>query len=356
MFCGGGIGAYGVKKAGFNIIYALDNDINAAKTYNKNINNCCVCKDIRKVDINSIPNSDIILGSPVCKPFSFAGKHKGFNDSLYGDLISYYIQIISIKRPKAFVFENVPGILSPKHKDTFLNFLYVLEKEGYKIQYRIINAAEYGVAQIRKRVIVVGTRNDIINNFIYPIPLKINKTIFDVISDLPKPSLTSNSNEDIQFSGIEKAKNHYGYGIRKDELKYVDKIPSGGNWKNLNCDDAKEFLGSAYYSGGGKTGFLRKVDIHKQAHTITSMMNGKNNAQIISNKDLYKNDAYGMPSCRRFTVRECLRLQSVGDDYILDEDISVPKQYEIVGNGIPSSLLYYIFIELKKLLSNDLNN
>lgn len=114
LFCGGGIGAVGVKCADFNIIYALDNNKYAVETYNENIENCCIQQDIRKLDISTIPDSDIILGSPVCKSFSFAGNNNGFSDEKYGDLTSYYVEIIKYKKPKALVFENVKGMISKK--------------------------------------------------------------------------------------------------------------------------------------------------------------------------------------------------------------------------------------------------
>lgn len=351
LFCGGGLGAMGVKQCGFDIIYAIDNNKHAADTYNNNVKDCCVLADIRNVDIDEIPNSDIILGSPVCKPFSFAGNNKGFEDDKYGDLVSHYIKIIKSKRPKAFVFENVKGMISNKHKPQFEAFLDDLRVEGYNIQYRVLNAYNYGIAQLRERLIVVGVRNDINKKFNYPIEEKNKVNIIDTLGNLPKPSLIMNSAKDIQYKGNVVVKNHIGYGIRKDELPFVDSIPSGGNWRNLSEDDAKKFLGKAYYSEGGRTGFLRKVDINKAAHTITSTMNGKNNSQIIDNRDLYGDNCKDMPSSRRFTVRECLRLQSVPDTYVIDDRISLIKQYEIVGNGIPSRLLYKIFKELEITLT-----
>lgn len=408
LFCGGGIGAVGVKEAGFKIIYAIDNNKYAVSTYNKNIGNHCVMQDIRKLDINTVPKSDIILGSPVCKSFSFAGNYRGFEDKKYGDLTDYYLKIVKEKLPKAIVFENVKGMVSKKHIDYFKEFLKDLEEIGYKISYKIVNAYEYGVPQLRERLIVVGIRKDLNKEFLFPkpIPIEDRMNIFDAIGDLPEPTRVMNSNKDIQYiskSTLNKT-NHTGYGLRNDEKPYIDKIPVGSNWKSLNQDDAKSFMGGALNNGGGKTGFLRKIDITKPCYTITSTMLGKNNAQIIDtvqlyehkikNQDIYcdngfsprylsrnrqkqwdepsftivsevrqlplypepKNfdirniEDYDIEPPRRFTVRECLRLQSVPDYYEIDENISLSKQYEIVGNGIPSLLLYTIFKELKTIL------
>lgn len=404
LFCGGGLGAIGVKLAGFEIIKAIDNNKYAVDTYNKNIKNCCEQIDIRKLNMENLPDCDVILGSPVCKSFSFAGNKNGFKDEKYGDLPFYFLKAIKIKRPKAFVFENVKGMVSKKNKSYFENLIDNLSELGYKIQYKILNAYYYGVPQLRERLIMVGIRNDIKNNFVYPdiINEENRMNIYDAIGDLPQPSKVMNSNKDIQYinENIQCCPNHIGYGVRNDEKPYINKIQSGGNWRSLNKEEAIAFLGKAYFNNGGRTGFLRKVDVNKPAFTITSTMNGKNNAQILDSNDLIKNqdiymdtgyssrylsrnrqkqwdepsytvvsvarqlplypepinydirkkDEYDIAPPRRFTVRECLRLQSVPDWYIIDEQIPLAKQYEIAGNGIPSLLLFKIFNNLKNTL------
>ena len=401
LFCGGGIGAYGIKRAGFNIIYAIDNNKEAVSTYNKNIGNHCHNVDIRKLDIDTIPDSDVIIGSPVCKSFSFAGNNKGFSDKQYGDLTFYYLKIIKAKKPKVLVFENVKGMVSKNHLPYFELFVKELEDIGYNIKYKVINTYKIGVPQLRERLILVGVRKDIKKEFNFPVDINNSErlSIFNAIGDLPQPTMVMNSKKDIKYISYNLKPNHIGYGVRNDELPYIDKIPQGGNFRDLDEEDAKAFMGKAFYSGGGRTGFLRKVDINKPCFTITSTMNGKNNAQILDSKELYNQHIYyegdyssmylsrnrqkqwGEPSYtivseakqlplypepsnydirnkdkydiappRRFTVRECLRLQSVLDDYIIDDNISLPKQYAIVGNGIPSLLTYKIFIEIENIL------
>ena len=409
LFCGGGLGAVGIKTAGFDIIYAIDINKYAVETYNKNIGNHCVKEDIRNLSINDIPDCDIVMASPVCKSFSFAGNGKGFEDDKYGDLPHQFVRIVEGKKPKAFVFENVKGILSKSSKEEFLNLIKYLENLNYNISYKIINCYLYGVPQLRERVIMVGIRKDI---GVYNFPLEIDESkrlnIFDAIADLPAPYMVMNSKKDIQFISNDKEiiSNHIGYGLRNDEKPLIDKIPSGGNWRDLSDEEAKAFLGSAYYNGGGKTGYLRKVKVENPSYTITSSMIGKNNAQIIDDKelliyehkiknqeiyyeagyssmylsrnrqkqwnepsytivsearqlplypepnnfDIRKLNEYNIAPPRRFTVRECLRLQSVPDWFIIDETISLTKQYEIVGNGIPSLITYKIFKELEKVL------
>lgn len=412
LFCGGGLGAVGIKMAGFNIVYSIDINKYAVDTYNKNIGNHCVKDDIRALSIDDIPDCDVVMASPVCKSFSFAGNGKGFEDDKYGDLPHQFVRIVEGKKPKAFVFENVKGILSKSSKDEFLNLVNYLEELGYNINYKIINCYLYGVPQLRERLLMVGVRKDIGK---YEFPLEIEEdrrlNIFDAIADLPSPYMVMNSKKDIQFISNSKiiVANHIGYGLRNDEKSLINKVPSGGNWKSLSEEDAKSFLGKAYYNGGGKTGYLRRVKVDNPSYTITSAMIGKNNAQIIDdkeliiyehnikNQDIYYEAGYSSmylsrnrqkqwnePSYtivsearqlplypepinfdirklvdyeiappRRFTVRECLRLQSVPDWFEIDNTISLNKQYEIVGNGIPSLITYKIFIKLENILKDN---
>lgn len=403
LICGGGLGAIGIVRAGYNIVYAIDNNKDAVATYNQNIGNHCHLTDIRTLNISELPDFDILMGSPVCKSFSFAGNNKGFEDEKYGDLSYYYLQVLKEKKPKAFVFENVKGMVSKKHKAYFDELIKAFEELGYDINYKIVNAHHWGVPQLRERLLIVGIRKDFDKTFEFPDDVQKRLAIRDVLSDLPEPKMVMNSSKDIQYINQNTVSNpnHIGFGLRKDEQSYIDEIPSGGNWKDLSEEDAKQFLGKAYYSGGGKTGFLRKVNINKPAYTITSFMNGKNNSQIIDDIDFYVHNQniyyeggysprytsrnrqkqwdspsftivsearqlplYPTPSHydirqienldiappRRFTVRECLRLQSVPDTFVIDENIHLTKQYTIVGNGIPSLITYRIFNKLKEFI------
>lgn len=101
LFCGAGIGAYGVKKAGYNILWSVDNDEDAVKTYNLNIGNHAICADIRTIQSNDIPDCDLMIATPVCKPFSVCGARRLTNDKKYGDLLSETIRLFSAKKPKA---------------------------------------------------------------------------------------------------------------------------------------------------------------------------------------------------------------------------------------------------------------
>ena len=359
LFCGAGVGACGIKLAGFDIIWSIDNNKFAVEAYNNNIGNHAVCGDIKKLDPNDIPDHDVMIFTPTCKSFSWAGTGLGFEHEEHGDLIYHSFRQLEAKKPKAFLFENVDGMLSKKNKPTFLEFIEDVENLGYKVTWKVVDCYDYGIPQHRKRVFAVGIRNDIKKEFTFPQEAEIKTTIRDAIGDLPHPNMVLNSNKDIQYVNANPSNilNHIGYGIRKDEKPFVEKINIGGNWKNLSEDDAEAFLGGAFNAGGGRTGFLRKISFDKPSHTLTSTMLGKNNAQILDNRDKYSTDNLKEdfdninipPVNRRFTVRECLRLQTVPDWFYFDENTSLSKQYERCS-GIPSLMAYKLMIEIEKAL------
>lgn len=343
LFCGAGVGAIGFKKAGFDIVYAVDNNKHAVNTYNLNIGNHAEEKDIRLVDFNNLPEVDFIAGGFPCQSFSFSGNNLGENCPEKGDLADYFYKAIAIKKPKAFLIENVKGLTSKNHIAFFNKLLESLKDLGYEITSEVINCLNYEVPQKRQRVFVVGIRKDLNKKFNFPEKSKKIKVLRDSIGDLPEP-------DTYQKGSTLNVKNHYGLGIRNDELPFIDKVPVGGNWRDIPVEDQKIFLGRSFYGGGGRTGFLRKMSFDEPALTITSIMDGKFNAQIIDNKDKYGKEIEGIPKSRRYTVRECLRLQTVPDSFYFPDSVPLRKQYERCS-GIPSIVAEKFAIEILKILS-----
>lgn len=337
LFCGAGIGAVGMKRAGYEMVYAIDNQAYAVETYNRNIGNHAVVGDIRKLSGRELATADVVTGGFPCKSYSTIGNGKGIHDEKNGDLASHFVRLIGEIRPRAFLMENVGGLMTKPHRAVFDAIIQDLEAFGYRVTWSLIDCADYGVPQHRKRVFAVGIRADVGKTFEFP-PVREDGyvTIREAIGDLPEP-------------GEAVIPNHIGYGIRNDEAPFVHKIPPGGNWKKLEEEEQKVFLGKAFYSGGGRTGFLRKVSFDRSAWTLTSMMNGKNNAQIVDIADKTHGKQTGN---RRFTVRECLRLQTVPDTFTFPEHITISKQYERCS-GIPSLVAYKIGVALAELLDSD---
>ncbi|MEC1707422.1 DNA cytosine methyltransferase [Bacillus mojavensis] len=294
LFCGGGLGAIGFKAVGYDIVKALDFDKNAVKAYRHNFGDYVEQADINEIDIDSLPNTDVIFGGPPCQDFSVAGKGAGA-DGERGKLVWRYLEIIERKQPKAFVFENVKGLITKRHRPTFDALIDKFNEIGYEISWQVINAWHYGVAQKRERVFIVGIRKDLGFTFEFPNPLEGDyqtRVLRDVIGDLPEPN---------------KEKNH----------QMFDNI----NEKTIEHNRRNKEKGNGFK--------LVPQDFEKVSLTIDSHVGYGSSANI-------------HPDLRRFTVRECLRIQSAPDTYVLPDDISLSAQYRIVGNGIASRVAWYI--------------
>ena len=164
LFSGGGGLDLGFIAEGYNIIWAIDNNKNAAETYRANIGDHILCADINQINISKIPHADVVIGGPPCQSFSLAGNRNVEDER--GQLVWKYIHIIELVKPKAFVFENVTGLLSAKNSqgEKIIELLKIAFKEiGYTIEQQVMNAADYGIPQRRKRVIIVGLNLNFLN-------------------------------------------------------------------------------------------------------------------------------------------------------------------------------------------------
>lgn len=168
LFAGAGGMDLGFKKAGFNIIWANDFEKDAVATYKKNIGDHIILGDITKIDIeNELPDEeevDLVIGGFPCQGFSVNNTKRNMKDKrnfLYLELL----KVIKYKKPKFFVAENVKGLLSMENGKIINMIVKDFEKLGYKVDYRLLNAADYGVPQARERVIIIGNRINVDNPF-----------------------------------------------------------------------------------------------------------------------------------------------------------------------------------------------
>lgn len=329
FYCGAGIGALGSKYAGFKTLYAFDNNKHAVETYNLNVEPVAFIADAKTLDTKRLPYTDVITAGFPCQPFSVAGKGLGKDDPEKGNLGKILIESILALKPKAFMIENVKGLISKKNMPFFESLISELSSL-YSVNWQLINCADYGVAQKRERVFIVGFRSDLGLQFKFPERSHVDNhvSIRDAFEGLSKEPSNSHCNHSVDC------------GIRNDEKPYVKKIPCGGNWKDLPIEDQKSFMKKGFYSGGGRTGSLFKVDIDKPAKTILSSPMGKATAQILHYEGLEP---------RRFTVRESLRLQSVPDSFVFPGTVPLMKQYERCS-GIPTLVSYKIMKAIKGYL------
>ena len=218
LFSGSGGLDLGFLETGkFEIIYANDFNYQACETYTHNIGNHIVCEDISK--LKNLPKADVIIGGPPCQGFSTANPSRSFDDPR-NQLFKEYARIIKEVQPKVFLMENVSGMVTMQNGKVFELIRKELSNCGYKLSYKLLNARDYGVPQSRRRMIVIGVRNDIDIEFEFPKPTHNEdnyKTVGEVLIKKPIPK---------------NCPNHSVGKLTELNLKRVMHIPEGGSMKH----------------------------------------------------------------------------------------------------------------------------
>lgn len=206
LFSGAGGLDLGLIQAGHTIVWANDIDKNAVATYRKNIGDEIIEADIDHVSITTIPNADVVVGGFPCQGFSLANLRRTINDDR-NKLYVYFLQIVREKQPLYFLAENVKGILSIDNGNAIEKIVSDFSELGYRVKYKLFNTADYGVPQIRQRVIIAGSRKDLPEclDFQYPSATHTNKinglspwiTSGEALKDIPEPVTTINSSGEL---------------------------------------------------------------------------------------------------------------------------------------------------------------
>lgn len=185
LFCGCGGLDMGFVNAGYDIVWANDFDKYAVQTYSANFDHPVVLGDINTVELDSLPNFDILVGGFPCQPFSMMGSEHGFNDAR-GTLFFRIAEIIKDriqkgKKPKALILENVRTLKTHDKGKTFKTIKRILERDlGYKVFWEILNTADYGIPQTRNRTYIVCFSNNAAD-FKFPETVELNKTLQDLL-------------------------------------------------------------------------------------------------------------------------------------------------------------------------------
>lgn len=348
LFAGVGGLSYGFSVLPqFNIIAAneIEKDISAAYTLNHpNVKmlNCDIC-DLTEDGLHKVLDGrkiDLVVGGPPCQSYSTLGKRR--NDER-ANLFMQYKRILGILQPRAFVFENVTGMLSMNKGQLFRRIQSEFEELGYDLKHEILDAVDFGVPQHRERVILVGTKGK--NRFVYPTPthgdgLKPYVTLKDAIGDLP------------QLSSGEK-KDYYSAGITNDFLAFVrnenetvvqeHSAPKNGEhmikiMKTLKEGQSKDDLPEDIRPKSGYGNTYAKLWWNKPSTTIT-----RNFACPSSSRCIHPRDS------RAMSIREGARLQSFPDDYQFYGSDGM-KRLEI-GNAVPPLLSMAIARQMLDVLN-----
>jgi DNA (cytosine-5)-methyltransferase 1 len=191
FFSGTGGIELGFTQAGFKVVYANEFDKYANETYRANFGDAHLdTRDIRSIHASEVPDHDVLVAGFPCQAFSKAGKQLGFGDER-GVLFLDVARILRKKRPAAFLLENVKGLVAHDDGNTFKVIKETLEREGYHIKYRVINAAEYGVPQRRQRIYLVGFRDELAEQmFSFPEPTYEPTKVADILESEVDDKLT----------------------------------------------------------------------------------------------------------------------------------------------------------------------
>ena len=351
LFCGCGGLSYGFQMEGYNVLLGVDNNKTSLETFKKNH----IGSEILELDLTNLSNSglsqyfnrdeiDVVVGGPPCQGFSLSGPRK--IDDTRNSLLLSFIKLTKLIKPKSFVLENVPGLVglfNGQAKEAVLN---EFSDAGYKVSVQILNAADYGAPQIRKRVFFVGLRNSD-REFKFPIPTHFNgESLFDkklkeyvtcreAIGDLPglvddmgkdiQEYINEPSNEYQRLMRIDSEHicNHLATNHSEDVRKIISLVPEGKNYRSLPDEYRK----------------TRKFNV------AWTRFHGDKPAPTI---DTGHRHHFHYKYNRVPTVRENARIQSFHDKFRFYGNKT--EQYKQVGNAVPPLLAKAIAKELKKYL------
>jgi DNA (cytosine-5)-methyltransferase 1 len=323
LFSGAGGLDLGFEKAGFQIEVANEFDKTIWATYELNHTAKLLKKDIRNIKADELP-IDIsgIIGGPPCQSWSEAGSGRGINDTR-GKLFYDYIRLLKDIKPNFFLAENVSGMLADKHSEAVKNIVTMFENLGYDVTLNLVNAADYGVPQDRKRVFYIGFRKDLNIKFDFPVAItkrkSEKKTFKDAIYDL-KDSAVPALEKNIANKNLEIINHEYFVGSYSTIFMSRNRVRA---WN----DQAFTVQASG-----------RQCQLHPQAPKMTFIH--QNKREFVKGKEyLY----------RRLTVRECARVQGFPDDFKFIYE-NVDDGYKMVGNAVPVDLAYEIAKSISEVL------
>lgn len=318
----------GFEKTGaFETILAVDNDPASVQTYNLNFGHTAICADITQ--LTDYPKADIIIGGPPCQGFSQLGKQELADPR--NKLWTYYLSAVAKARPKVFVIENVPPLLKSKE---FEKLKQLAKNLGYALVFDVLNSADYGVPQKRKRAIIIGSRigepklpkpthGDLKKLEIFTGELRPWTTIREAISDLPLEPSEKNL--------------HIGRNPTKKSLQRYKHIPPGGNRFNL----PKELTPKCWIKKTkGGTDLFGRLRWEGQAYTIRT--------------EFFKPEkgCYLHPEAHRpITHREAARFQTFPDDFVFaGSNTQIARQ---IGNAVPPLFAKNVALAVLDLLEKE---
>jgi DNA (cytosine-5)-methyltransferase 1 len=308
LFCGIGGFRIAFDRLGGECVFSSDNDLECQKTYESNFGEL-PSGDITKINPTDIPDHDILCGGFPCQPFSVSGKQKGFEDTR-GTLFFNVLEIIKEKQPKVVFLENVKQLKYHDDGNTLKVILNSLNEIGYKAEWKVLNAKDFGLSQNRERIVIIASKSTNFN--------------FDLLqfSDSIKIRDILEINGDFQI-------------LEKNQYTIIDKT----HWKTqttglIFCGYRNKSIRVA----GVRPNTEHLSRVHKQPNRIyhTNGTHPTIPSQEVSGRFWIYDDSL----VRKLTVLECFRLQGFPDNY--KKISSNGNLYRQIGNSVAIPMIYAV--------------
>lgn len=324
IFSGCGGLDLGFHQEGYETIWANDFAEWAVESFKENFGDVIHLRDITKIDPytdKSIPDCDVVLGGFPCQDFSIIWKQPGLNGTR-GGLFRHFAEFVDAKKPKAFIAENVKGLLTANDGRAIDTIIKDFESiaPGYLVKPHLYNFAEYGVPQFRERVLFVGVRLDTGFNFIHPKPTHG--------PNADQPYFTAGE----ALVGVENVPhNNELINIKEKTRQMLALIPEGGNFTDIPKDHP-------LYVKGMISHVYRRIKLDEPAKTIIAAGGGGT-------------WGYHYPEPRPLTNRERARLQSFPDDFVFKGSVTEVRRQ--IGNAVPPEGVRAVARRLKPLFTGE---
>ncbi len=334
-FSGPGGMSLGLEMAGFDVVLAFDNAPKAVETHCSNLGNRCFeadavalsGTDLRKRAGLTDSELDLFTGGPPCQGFSKQKRGAHLGDAR-NDLILEYVRLVSELSPRFFLFENV-AIFGQKRGR---NYLREMEKrlDNYVLTSHFYNSADYGLAQTRKRFILVGRREDLRCGFRIPAPTSTQwLTVGESLAGLPEPPDDYSVHPDYP--------NHQRTKVTPINIERFSHVPEGGGWQDIPYHLRLKCHQNVDKSSGGWPDVYGRLEWNGQCPTITGGF------------DSFTRGRYGHPqSDRPLTPREAARLQGFPDDFGFKGNRGDVRSQ--IGNVVPPPLAKAVGMEILRSL------
>ena len=326
LFSGCGGLDLGFEQVGdYKTVWANDFKHEACVTFRNHFGDIILEGDIEQVnpyDNKDIPECDLVLGGFPCQDFSIIWKQPGLNGER-GNLYKSFLRFVDAKKPKAFVAENVKGLLTANKKKAIEQIIKDFQsiEPGYIVIPHLYNFADYGVPEFRERVLIVGIRVDTGFDFVHPAP-----------THGPQDGLLPWVTVGDALIGVENVPNNNEHlRVTQRTQTIIGMIPEGGNFTDIPED-------SPYYVHGMISHVYRRINRSEPSKTIIAAGGGGT-------------WGYHYPEPRPLTNRERARIQSFPDDFVFYGSTTEVRRQ--IGNAVPPVGVHAIAMALKPLFTGD---